>query len=251
MDEQDLTGRPMSGRTDYDGKAAYEARTREVDIRRTAIPGRDYDAARYAQHVALAPLHKALRWGPIFAGLATSIVASLLIGSLFLGLGFDRSYGVFGGLTADRAGWGASIATLLAVLIGSLVAGYVSDLRSQAEGVVNGFMVGVMAILTPLVVGVLGGTVAGSAVATNLPATTTASGGAASLGTNLGAAVTPLMEAQVRSALVVAADNAWFVFVVGLLILGVSSLGGYLGAKARERGLEADARRNFERSAVI
>ncbi len=220
MDERNITGRTTDVRTEYD---------RDVDIRRTAIMGRDYDAYGQSHYVAVAPMTKALRWGPIMAGLASSLVFSLLLGSLFLGLGFDRSFGVFGGVTAGEFGMGAAVATLLAVFIGSYIAGYVSDLRAKAEGTMNGFMVGVMAILTPLVVAVFG--------------TTNPAGAAASIG----ASVPERVEASVRNSLVVAADNAWSVFGIGMLILGVAALGGYLGSLSREKSLEAQARHEIDR----
>lgn len=237
MDERNITGRTTDVRTEYD---------RDVDIRRTAIMGRDYDVHGHQHTVAMAPMNKALRWGPIMAGLATSIVSSLLLGSLFLGLGFDRSYGVFGGVTAGEFGMGAAIATLLAVFIGSYIAGYVSDLRAKSEGIMNGFMVGVMSILTPLIAALFGSTVAGAAAATNLPDTTNQAGAVSGVANNVAASTPNNVEAGVRNALVVAADNAWSVFTVGLLILGVAALGGYLGSKSREKALEAQARKELE-----
>lgn len=212
MDERNITGRTTDVRTDYD---------RDVEIRRTAIAGRDYGVSGPIHDVALAPMSKALRWGPIMAGLTTSLVMSLLIGSLFLGLGFDRSFGVFGGVTAGELGWGAAVATMLAVFLGAYLAGYASDLRAKSEGVTNGFMVGVMTILTPLI--------------------------AALFGSNMAAAVPDPAEPSVRNALVVAADNAWTVFTVGVLILGVAALGGYLGARIRESALASRARHDIDR----
>lgn len=247
MDERNITGRTTDVRTEYDREVDIRRDTdRDVDIRRTAIMGRDYDAHGHQHIVAMAPMTKALRWGPIMAGLATSIVASLLLGSLFLGLGFDRSFGVFGGVTAGEFGWGAAIATLLAVFLGSYLAGYVSDLRARAEGVMNGFMVGVMAMLTPLIAALFGTTMAGAAAATNLPDTTNQAGAISGVGENIAGAVPGNVEAGVRNALVVAADNAWTVFTVGLLILAVSALGGYLGAKSREKALEGQARHEVD-----
>lgn len=215
MDERNLSGRTMDVRTEYD---------RDVDIRRTAIMGRDFDAYGASSYVATAPMTRALHWGPIMAGLASSIVFSVLFGSLFLGLGFDRSYGVFGGVTAGEFGWGAAAATLLAVFCGAAITGYVSDLRARSEGVVNGFMVGVMAILAPLVAALFGSTMGAASIPPGAP-----------------------LPAGVRNALVVAADNAWGVFTVGLLILAAAALGGYLGSMGRERALESSARREVER----
>ena len=50
----------------------------------------------------------------------------------------------------------------------------------------------------------------------------------------------------VQNALAVAADNAWMVFLGGVLILAVATLAGYLGAKSREKAVETMVKNKIE-----
>lgn len=243
--DRDITmNRATTGvHTDYD---------RDVDIRRTMIMGRDFDAHGSQRVIATAPMHRALSWGPIMAGLMTSLVSSLLFGALFLGLGFDRNYGVFGGLTSNEVGIGAAAATLLGVFVGAYLAGYTSDIRAKAEGVMNGFMVGVMSILTPLILGSLGAFGAASTAAVagseTLPKSGNVAGVAQNVGNNIANAVPNSVEQTVRTGLTIAADNAWQVFLVGALILGVATLAGFLGLKNREKAIELQASKDLDQA---
>lgn len=222
--------------TDYD---------RDVDIRRSMIMGRDLATPTYTQPFATVPTHRAIHWGPIFAGLTTSLVSTMLLGSLFLGLGFDRSYGLFGGLTGGQVGIGAGISMILGVFVGAYLGGYVSDVRTKAEAVLNGFMTGVMSILTPIVLALFGAMSAAQtatlSAAQTLPKSSNVSGVAQSVGNNIAANVPSNVSAQVQNGVAIAADNAWQVFAIGMLILGVASLAGYLGRLSRERSLGLQA----------
>lgn len=224
---------------------------RDVDIRRTMIMGRDMDYAGNTRVLASAPVNRVLHWGPIFAGLITTLVSSLLLGALALGLGFQREYGVFGGLTGNEVGWGSIVVMLISVFIGAYMTGYVSNLRSKAEGIFNGFMVGVMTIFTPIVLALLGASTAASVAATNLPDTTNAAGAVAGTANNIAANTPNSVEAGVRNALVLAADNAWTVFLGGLLILGLATLAGYLGAKSREAAIEKMVKHDVDRNVAV
>lgn len=239
MDERiNRTERTSDVTTDYD---------RDVDIRRSMIMGRDMDAYGRGHYTVVAPMHRAIHWGPIFAGLTATMVLTLLLGSLFVGLGFTPEAGAFGGLTAQEVGIGTIVVSLLAVFIGSYLTGFVSDLRAKSEGILNGFMVGVMSILTPLILGTLG--LFGAAnVASN--AVETAPTAVDNQANAIGNAVPPSVADTVQNALTVAADNAWTVFLGGLLILGVATLAGYLGCKSREKGIEASAKHEVEKSAT-
>ena len=96
MDERNIrTGRTTDVGADVD---------RDVDIRRTMIMGRDLDYTGTPRVLAAAPVNRVIHWGPIFAGLITTLVSSLLLGALALGLGFEREFGVFGGLTGAVVG---------------------------------------------------------------------------------------------------------------------------------------------------
>lgn len=224
---------------------------RDVDIRRTMIMGRDVDYTGQPRVVAASPGIRALHWGPIFAGLVTTLVVTLLLGALFVGVGFTAEAGVFGGLTASGVGWGALIASLIAVTIGSYLTGYVSDLRTRSEGPMNGFMVGVMTIFTPIILAVLGAygaaTTAATAASNVAPGTTQPGETAQAIGQNLQGTVPPNVTQNIQNAWVVAADNAWTVFWGGLLILGLATLGGYLGHKSREKAKEARVKKELDR----
>lgn len=235
MDEREIrTERTTDMRTT--GVRSDHDTDRDVDIRRTMIMGRDLGYDGDVHYAAAVPMRRALHWGPIFAGLTTTLVFSLLLGALFTGLGFDSGAGAFGGLTASDVGWGSAIALSLAVFIGSYLTGYVSDLRSKSEGILNGFMVGVMSILTPILLAIFGayGAAGAAASATEVPP-----------GTDPNAIVPPSVQNQVQNALVVAADNAWTVFLVGMLVLGIATLAGYLGAKSREGALKGMAKKEL------
>jgi hypothetical protein len=216
---------------------------RDVDIRRTMIMGRDVDYTGGTRVLASAPVNRILHWGPIFAGLITTMVSTLLLGALALGLGFESQYGVFGGLTGAEVGWGTVAVTLIAVFIGAYMTGYVSNLRARAEGVWNGFMVGVMTIFTPVLLGALGLLGAGAAVAPR--ATEGAIAGDVAPGVPEG------VESSVRTAMTIAADNAWTVFLGGLLILGLATFAGYLGALSREKAIEKMVERDINRGAAV
>lgn len=232
MDERDIrTERVTDVRTDVRSDV-----DRDVDIRRTMIMGRDLGYDGDIHYQAVAPLNRAIHWGPIFAGLTTTLVLSLLLGALFVGLGFESTAGVFGGLTGAEVGWGAAIALAISVFIGSYITGYVSDLRSKSEGILNGFMVGVMAILTPLALALMGAGTAANVASQAAPGAVT----------NPDAAVTESAEAGIRNALTVAADNAWTVFAVGMLVLGIAALAGYLGRKSREAGIKTLAKHEHD-----
>lgn len=240
MDERNI--RTTGVNTDVD---------RDVDIRRTMIMGRDLDYSGNTRVLASAPVNRVLHWGPIFAGLITTLVSSLLLGALALGLGFEREYGVFGGLTSAAVGWGSVVVMLVAVFIGSYLTGYVSNLRSKAEGIFNGFMVGVMTIFTPIVLGLFGASTAAAVAGTNLPDTTNATGATQGVANNIAAGTSPAVDSAVRNAMVIAADNAWIVFLGGLLILGLATLAGYLGAKSREKAIETMVKKDIEHSHAV
>jgi hypothetical protein len=239
MDERNIrTGRTTDVNPDVD---------RDVEIRRTMVMGRDLDYTGTPRVLATAPINRVVTWGPIFAGLITTIVSSLLLGALALGLGFQRQYGIFGGLTSQGVGWGTVIISLVGVFIGAYFTGYVSNLRTKNEGILNGLMVGMMTIFTPMVLSALGLLTLGTAAVTNVPTSTNPVGTAGTVGTN----VANTMPPSVTNALTLAADNAWIVFVGGLLILGIGALAGFLGAKSREKAVETRVSRDIETGRAV
>lgn len=214
----------------------------DVDIRRSMIMGRDLNAYGAQNLIVAAPMERTVHWGPIWAGLVTTLVTTTLFGALFVGVGFSRSAGYFGGLTPSSVGWGTVIASLIGVFIGAYLTGYVSNIRTKAEGVYNGLMVGMMTILTPVLLSVFGAFNLVNAAANTLPRTSAPGATAGNVAANVPAST----QAQVSNALVVAADNAWAVFVGGVIILGLAALAGYLGRKSREAAIAADARAELD-----
>lgn len=170
---------------------------------------------------------KALHWGPVMGGVVTSLVTTLLFGALFTGLGFSRDLGAFGGLTAEGVGFGAVAAMLLGVFAGGVLTGFATDARHSAERLINGFTVGCMAILTPILLAVAG--------------SLSAAGIAAQAGATASAANNPTLQNQVANSLRIAADNAWVVFLGGIAVLAVATLGSYLGARYRNYALAPKA----------
>jgi hypothetical protein len=245
MDERNIrTGRT----TDVNNNVEQD-----VDIRRTMIMGRDLDYTGTPRVLATAPVNRVLHWGPIMAGFITTMVSSLLLGALALGLGFDRNFGVYGGLNSSELGWGSVIVGLISVFIGAYLTGFVSDLRSKAEGTYNGFMVGATSIFAPILLAAFGAYgAANTAVnaASNTVARTTNPDATANVIAN-NTQVPQTVTNSVQNALTIAADNAWMVFLGGLLILGVATLAGYLGAKSREKSIEAMVKRDIEHGKAV
>lgn len=212
--------------------------TPDVDIRRSMIMGRDLDRFGRTDLVVAAPMRRELHWGPVWAGLATTLVVTFLLGALFVGVGFTPSAGAFGGLTPSSVGWGTVIATIIGVFVGAYMTGYISDMRTKAEAVYNGLMVGVMTVLTPLIAALfLANTAAGAA--SNMAPRTAAP---AATGRAIGANIPPSVSHTVTSALTVAADNAWAIFVGGVIVLALGAIAGYLGRRSRETAIAAAAR---------
>ena len=59
-------------------------------------------------------------------------------------------------------------------------------------------------------------------------------------------AVPSTTVANIQTNVALAADNAWQVFLVGALVLAVSSFAGYLGRKNREKAVELQATHDLD-----
>ncbi|HEY9722602.1 MAG TPA: TIGR04086 family membrane protein [Oscillatoriaceae cyanobacterium] len=212
--------------------------TPDVDIRRSMIMGRELDRFGRTDLLVAAPMQRELHWGPIWAGLAATLVVTFLLGALFVGVGFTPSAGAFGGLTPASVGWGTVIATIIGVFIGAYLTGYVSDMRTKAEAVYNGLMVGVMTVLTPLIAALFVANTAATAAANSVPRTAAPSATGRAIGNNVAATV----PHSVTNALTVAANNAWAIFVGGVIVLALSAIAGYLGRRSREAAIAVATR---------
>jgi hypothetical protein len=211
---------------------AYEP---NVDIRRSTLMGRDYETSGTPRILGAAPSNRVLHWGPIWAGLATTLVISVLLEALFIGLGFTghRAGAGFGAGSAMATGWSTVIASFIGVFVGGYLTGYASDMRSRQEGLFNGFLVGVMTILAPLFIGIAGAMSAAQTAANLAPR------GAAPSGT------------QVQNALTIAANSAWPVFIGGVIVLVLAVLGAYAGAMGRDRALVTGAKQDYKKANMV
>ncbi len=89
-----------------------------------------------------------IRWGPIWAGLLTTLASFLLLTLLALALGaltVDTGQSD-AGTAATAAGWATAVIGLLAFFFGGWVAGATSAARGTAAGLLNGFLVWALGI---------------------------------------------------------------------------------------------------------
>jgi hypothetical protein len=197
---------------------------REVEIRRNLVMGRDLEThgSHRLHHTNTDGAHL-LSWGSITCGLTTSLTMSVLLGALFLGLGFDKSYGVFGGLNQGQVGVGAMLAMAIGTFIGAYLSGYLAHFNSK----LHGFMVGVTSIMVPLLISVVGAFGTASAATSNNTPTNVAH--------------------SIRYSMAVAAENAWQVFLVGTTIIALATVAGYLGHKHTDNMRSLRANRQQDR----
>ncbi|HEY9723017.1 MAG TPA: hypothetical protein V6D47_13480 [Oscillatoriaceae cyanobacterium] len=185
-----------------------------VDIRRSLLMGRGVD-----EMAAAAPmiLRRRLHWGPVWAGVVTSLVIAFLLSSLFLGLGFTTAGTATRTLLTASFNWATGLALAIGVFAGGYLTGFVAEKTSRSEGMLDGFVVGVMTILIPLAVagmGLIAGGVAGR---------------------------TPVMTGAAG------AGYAWGSFVAGVIVLALGTIGGALGYRNSEQAISHELRLARER----
>jgi hypothetical protein len=212
-----------------------------------------------------------VRWGPVLAGLFSALATLVTLSVLGLAIGFTsydpgdpgRAFGIGAGI------WGA-ISALLSFLVGGFIAGRTAAFSGRSSGIMNGAMVWFVTI--PLLIYLLGsgigalartagnvagtaagvaGQVAGGAAAAAddpaLQATAQAAGNdpalqatAQALGQSAQATAQALGQAatdpqNVEQAADTAANTAWGTLLSLGLAAAASILGGYLGARPRDR----------------
>ena len=91
------------------------------------------------------------RWGPIWAGLITTLTTFLLLQLLAIGIGIA-------GVGPSNAGgaWVSAIIGIIAFFIGGLVAGMTSSVRGAVPGLLNGFLVWALGTVLILALSALG-----------------------------------------------------------------------------------------------
>jgi hypothetical protein len=99
--------------------------------------------------VALPETRDRVRWGPIWAGLITTLPMFLVLELLAYGIGLGSTSGVVNA-------WVTGILVLVAFLIGGWVTGRSSSVRGSGAGLVNGFLVWALGVVLIFAVTLLG-----------------------------------------------------------------------------------------------
>jgi hypothetical protein len=183
------------------------------------------DTAAYAPVETDATLRKdRVRWGPIFAGLLTTIATLVVLTVLGLAIGMTAldpgETGQFD-LGTAAAIWGA-VSALVAFFLGGWVASRTAAVDGAASGTTNGIMVGVAAIaLLIWMVGAGLGNLLG-VMGANLNQM-------ADIARTVDPATAEEALPTAQAAYENTRDTAWGTFIGLVLALAAAALGGYLG----------------------
>jgi hypothetical protein len=147
-------------RVDHEGER--EART-QIDGRyaeqRGAGDVRAYeripDIARRGRGLDLVARRDSVRWGPVWAGLITTLTAFLLLELLALGVGL-LSISLNPNSPNQASAWVSAAIGLIAFFTGGSVAGMTAAVRGTATGLLNGFLVWALGTVLILVLSALG-----------------------------------------------------------------------------------------------
>jgi hypothetical protein len=203
-----------------------------------------------------------VRWGPVLAGLFAALATLVTLSVLGLAVGLS-AYDPNAPLSAFGIGagiWGA-ITALISFLIGGWLAGRSAAFSGNTSGVLNGAMVWFVAV--PLLIYMLGaglgslagtaGAVAGTAaevagsaaanpavqatagaVAGDPAAQATAQGAVEGVQATAQAAIDSVTPQDFENAANTAGSTAWGILLSLGLAAGASTLGGFLGGRARD-----------------
>ncbi len=166
-----------------------------------------------------------VRWGPIVAGLVTTITTLAILSTLGLAFGLSAVEPAGQGFAEISTGawiWGI-VTGVIAFFLGGLVAGMSAAVGGKSRGLLNGLMVGASAIVaTLLLIGAGAGTLLGA--------------GATALGdvVNIGQQINVSQEANAAAdAFARAQSSAWGSFIGLTLAVVLAGLGGLVGARGR------------------
>ena len=114
----------------------------------SATRSRDHDNDSDGDYVAR---RDSARWGPIWAGLITTLTTFLLLQLLAIGIGLA-------GVGPSNAGgaWVSAIIGIIAFFVGGAVAGMTSAVRGPGTGLLNGFLVWALGTVLILALSALG-----------------------------------------------------------------------------------------------
>jgi hypothetical protein len=164
-----------------------------------------------------------VRWGPIWAGLLTTLTVLLLLSLLGLGIGLSTINGGGSGLPSDagrNSGIWEGISGIISFLLGGFVAGRAAAIRSRGWGSFNGAMVFFLGVPIILLLASQGlGAILGTlgSFAARLPITSGQLHGAANGAGNVVNSISPA--------------TAWGALIGLLIALLASAIGGALGAR--------------------
>lgn len=180
-------------------------------------PGRPVERAEFRDRI---------RWGPVIAGLLTTLTTFLILGILGTAIGmtvFDE------GSDGATVGTGAAIwgilSALIAFLLGGWIASWAANQTSDTDATLNGVMVAIAAIVVLLwLVGTGVGYLFG-AVTANLELIAE---------TGAGIATGDIEAAAGQAALDEAATGTWATLIGFLAAIAAAALGGWMGRRTVE-----------------
>lgn len=183
-------------------------------------------AADYGDYRA--PVRDRVRWGPIIAGLATTIMTLIALTVLGLAVGLS----VFeptevGEEVGTAAGIWAAASAVIAFFVGGWMAGTSVSLFGDDNGMLNGFMVGAAALALIAVLTAFGAGNLLGGIGTNINEIIQVGNQTGLTGDQVSTTATDLYDD--------ARTSAWSTFLAIGLALGAAALGGLLGHRARSR----------------
>ncbi|HUG14754.1 MAG TPA: hypothetical protein VMM78_07005 [Thermomicrobiales bacterium] len=162
-----------------------------------------------------------VRWGPILAGLLTTIVTLVVLTVLGLAIGMSAFDPGDDGVGTAAAIWGA-ISALIAFVAGGYVAARSAAVDGEGAGALNGFLVGVAAIVLMLwLLGAGLGNLLGT-VGSNISEI-------ADLGQTVNVLDGQDVATVAQENYDEARDSAWATLIGLLLALGAATFGGWAG----------------------
>jgi hypothetical protein len=230
-----------------DASTAGVPRTMPVGVARPAV---EVD-------VAQVPLRDSVRWGPVLAGIVTSLATLLFLTAIGVALGLSALGGDNNPHTWGTAAgiWGG-LTLLISFFLGGWMAGRTAVAPLESNGMVNGFVTGAATLLllvwlaTTAITGALGffastiSNVAGAAAPVAMQAADQGTGPAAPAAQTAVAGTSQQLQTpvpqqvqqvtqQATQAASQAGPGAWGTAIAILLALGAAALGGSLGQNQR------------------
>ena len=197
------------------------------------------DTPVFERRGVFTPPRDRLRWGPVLAGLVTTLASMLVLTVLGLAIGLSVFEPTSDGSDVGTAAaiWSA-LSALVSFLLGGWVAGKTAGVRGDDNALLNGFMVGASALALTLWLASMGvGNLLGG-IGNNIDEI-------ARVGRDQFAAVDTQATAQnAENTAVQAYDDArhgaWGTLAGMVLALGAAALGGLLGHRSQDHHTKRD-----------